>query len=120
MGLALRLLPIDCLHGSFGFSHNVLELGGLSWDLGAKIRDAARRLPDVHDVTSYLGGRIADGSSKGERCYGKLVDDAYGEPYRWLTARELLTFLEDHWPKHPVTAYVRALPSDGLIVLDWH
>lgn len=121
MGLDLRLLPIDFFRqGLFGYSHTVLTLGSLSWDLGADIREHSRRLPDGHDITGYLGGRITDGYHKGERCYGSLVDDAYGEPYRWLTAKELLPFLEEHWPKHPVTAYVRALPIDGLIVLDWH
>lgn len=120
MGLALDLWPIDRLQGSFGYSHTVLNLGGLTWDLGALIRESARRLPDGHDITAHLAGRIPEGHHKGESCYGKLVNDAYGEPYRWLTAKELLPFLEEHWPKHPATAYVRALPSDGLIVLDWH
>ncbi len=64
---------------------------------------------------------IRDGHAAGERCYGKLVADAYGEPYRWLTAKELLGCLVEHWPAgNPVTAYVRALPSEDLIVLDWH
>lgn len=121
MGLALRLFPIDHLsQGISGFSHTVLELGGLGWDLGAEIKERARRLPDGHDITAFLAAVIPDGEAKGERYYGKLVDDAYGEPYRWLTAKELLPFLAEHWPKHPVTAYVRALPSGGLIVLDWH
>ena len=121
MGLALRHFPIDHLsHGVFGYSHNILDLGGLDWDLGKQIQDRARRLPDGHDITTYLGGRIRDGHAEGERYYGKLDDDAYGEPYRWLTAKELLPFLDEHWSKHPVTAYVRAMPSDGLIVLDWH
>jgi hypothetical protein len=121
MGLALRLLPIDHLHqGSYGYSHNLLELGGMSWDLGAEIQKQGRRLPDGHNITSHLGAIIPDGYAKGERHYGKLNTDVYGEPYRWLTAKELLPFLDEHWPKHPVTAYVHALPSDGLIVLDWH
>lgn len=119
MGLALRLFPIDCLQGSFGYSHTVLELGGLSWDLGAEIREVARRLPDGHDLTALLASRIPDGPYEGEHRYGRLVDDAYGEPYRWLTAKELLPFLEEHWPKHPATAYVGAMRSDGLVVLDW-
>ena len=92
----------------------------MGWDLGARIKDCARPLPDGHNITVYVGGRIRDGYAKGERYYGKLVNDAYGESYRWLTAKELLPFLEEHWPKDPATAYVRAMPSDGLIVLDWH
>jgi hypothetical protein len=121
MGLALRLFPITRLdQGIFGYSHSVLELGGLTWDLGEEIRERARRLPDGHDITAYLAAVIPDGEAKGERYYGKLVDDSYGKPYCWLTAKELLPFLDEHWPKHPITAYVRALPSDNLIVLDWH
>jgi hypothetical protein len=121
MGLALRLFPIDYLsNGTWGYSHTVLELGGLSWDLGGEIREKARRLPDGHRITAYLAALIPDGYAKGERYYGKLDTDAYGEPYRWFTARELLVFLEEYWPKHPATAYVCAMPSDGLVVLDWH
>lgn len=120
MGLALRLLPVDKFHGNFGNAHTILELGGLSWDLGGTIRDLARLLPDGHDIASYLGKLIPDGECKGERSYGKLAADAYGDLYRWLTARELRPFLTEHWPTHPVTAYVSALPDDRLIVLDWH
>lgn len=120
MGLALYLLPVKDLHGSFGNTHTVLDLGGVDWDLGSLIRDSARRLPDGHDIQGHLGGRIKDGSQKDGRCYGRLVDDAYGEPYCWLTAKELMPVLQKHWPEHPATAYVRAMPSDNLIVLDWH
>jgi len=120
MGLALRLLPVDHFHGDFGYSHTILELKGLSWDLGSTIRERARLLPDGHDIASYLGKLIPDGECKGERSYGKLVTDVYGDLYRWLTARELRPFLTEHWPTHPVTAYVNALPDDRLIVLDWH
>jgi hypothetical protein len=119
--MRLRLFPIDCLiTQADGFSHTILNLGGLSWDLGAKIRESARRLPDDHHITTHLGSRIPDGKYQGERCYGTLTTDAYGEPYQWLTVRDLLIHLDEHWPKHPVTAYVRALPAGGLIVLDWH
>ena len=121
MGLALYLCPIDHLsQGLFGNAHTVLDLGGVSWDLGAEITERARQLPDGHDISGHLGGRIKDGYHQGGRCYGRFVDDAYGESYRWLTAKELLPFLEEHWPASPITAYVRALPSDNLIVLDWH
>jgi len=119
MGLALRLLPVDRFHEGFGISNSVLELGGLPWDLGSTIRDLARLLPDGHDISAYGAKLILDGECKGERCYGKLVNDVYGEPYRWLTAKELHPFLAEHWPKHPVRAYVLAMPDDRLIV-DWH
>jgi hypothetical protein len=121
MGLALRLFPIDRLWngGTEGFSHTVLELGSISWDLGEVLREKARRLPDGHDISALLAGIIPDGYARGERYYGKLNTDAYGEPYRWLTARELSIYLDEHWPKHPTTAYVRAMKPDDLVVLDW-
>lgn len=120
MGLALRLFPITHYNPPFGYSHTVLELGGLDWALGAEIQKCAWRLPDGHDITAHLAVRLKDGPAKGECIYGKLGEDSYGEPYRWLTSKELLPFLEEHWTEHPITAYVRAMPSDGLIVLDWH
>jgi hypothetical protein len=121
MGLSLYLCPIKHLNrGLFGNAHTVLDLGGLDWALGAQIKKCSRRLPDGHDIQGQLAARIKDGYHKGEPCYGRFVDDAYGEPYCWLTAKELLPFLEEHWTEHPITAYVRAMPSDGLIVLDWH
>ncbi len=121
MALSLYLCPIKHLsQGLFGSAHTLLDLGDLGWDLGAEIKQCSRWLPDGHDIQGHLAGRIKDGYHKGERCYGRFVEDAYGEPYGWLTARELLPFLEEHWTDHPATAYVRAMPSDGLIVLDWH
>lgn len=125
MGLALNLFPIDHLHynagphSCWGYSHTVLKIGDLSWDVGQTISAAAEQLPKHHDITAHLAGRIKDGTSKGERYYGKLDKDAYGEPYKWITAEALLAFLEEHWPKHPATAYVRALPADNMVVLDW-
>lgn len=121
MGLSLRLFPIDDLwRWDGGYSHTILNVDAVSWDDGRALSKIARRLPDGHDVTAHLGARIKEGPHAGEHCYGKLASDAYGEPYRWLTASELLPFLSKHLPKHPATAYVRALPSDNLIVLDWH
>jgi hypothetical protein len=86
MGLDLRLLPIDQLALPFGYSHTILNIGGLSWDLGGEIRECARRLPDGHDITAHFGSSIPDGPYKGERRYGKLVEDAYGEPCATTTA----------------------------------
>jgi len=125
VGLALNLFPVEHLtygpgpSSCWGYAHTVLRVGGLSWDLGQQIDDAAKLLPDRHSVSSHLGGRVQDGTHKGERCYGVLDKDSYGKPYKWITAEALLPFLDDHWPKHPATAYVRALPKDDLVVLDW-
>jgi hypothetical protein len=125
MGLALSLFPIEHLHygggpsSCWGYSHTVLNLGGLTWDLGQLIEAAAKFLPDHHNINTLTAGRIKDGTSKGERYYGVLDKDCYGSPYKWITAVVLLPFLVEHWPKHPVTAYVRTMPDDGMIVLDW-
>jgi len=85
-----------------------------------RLRAIARPLPEGHSITSYLGRRVPDGSSKDELTYGVLATDAYGERYTWVDARDLLPVLDRWWPGHPATAYVRALPSDRRVVLDWH
>jgi hypothetical protein len=120
MGLALRLFPVDMLQNNFGICGSLLELGGISWDLGATISKLARRLPDGHDITAHSVRRMTEGPHKGERCYGRFDTDAYGETYRWLTVHELRPLLIEHWPGHPVTEYISALVPDQLIVLDWH
>ena len=125
MGLALNLFPIEHLNygtgpsSCWGYSHTVLRLGDLSWDTGQLIAAAGKPLPDRHNISALLAGRVKDGTSQGERYYGVLDKDSYGEPYKWITAEALLPFLDDRWPKHPATAYVRALPKDALVVLDW-
>ena len=143
MGLDLRLLP--CEHWTerngrvWGFSHTILELGGMGegdYEAFEKmVKPHLVKLPDGHDVSSYLGKLIPDGYAKGERYYGTLrSEDSYGTPYEFVTARHLLPWVEEHFcydgnagsglPYGPyqtaIVAYIRALPPDTKIVLDWH
>lgn len=127
MGLDLRLIPIGQLkkHRSGNVNlvmsaKSLLDIGRVDWDLGRKMHEAATPLPKDHDIWGPSGAVIEEGDHEGERCYGKLVADAYGTAYHWMTAKKLLTFLKKHWPKHPVTAYVKALPPNYRVVLDWH
>ena len=120
MGLSLRLLPIDHLHGAMGFSHTVIPLGGVSWDFAPTIQALATAIPKGHDISAHEAVVIKEGAATGERRHGPLTTDSYGEPYTWIQSRHLLPILLEHWPKHPATAYVRALSPGHLIVLDWH
>ena len=139
MGLDLRLLP--CEHWSaldrrvWGFSHTILELGRVGHDayaaFEATVTPHLATMPAGHDVSSFVGARVVDGRHEGEHVYGTIRDkDAYGSPYQFVSARHLLPWLaehfkygghEDYGPYHAaIAAYVRALPPDTKIVLDWH
>jgi hypothetical protein len=138
MGIDLRLLP--CEHWSeengrvWGFSHTILDLGRVSYEAHDAFQVVVKphlvKLPEGHDVSSYLGDIIPDGYAEGERYYGTIRDkDAYGEPYAFVAARHLLPRLSEHFHyghrghgpyQASIVAYVRALPPDTKIVLDWH
>lgn len=126
MSLGLNLFPINHLHygdgphSCWGFSHSILTLGSLPWEVGQQINTLAKPLPDRHQITGYLGGRLAEGPSKGDRHYGLFDKDCYGETYKWIAVRDLRPLLAKYWPKHPATAYVVAMPDDDFVVLDWH
>lgn len=139
MGLDLRLLP--CEHWSeengrvWGISHTILELGRVGHDDYDSFQELVKshlvKMPDGHSISSYVGARVPEGYHKGERIYGTIKDtDAYGEPYKVIAARHLLPWLEEHFCydghrghgpyQTAIAAYVRALPPDTKIVLDWH
>jgi hypothetical protein len=143
MGIDLRLLP--CEHWTesngrvWGFSHTILELGRMGegdYEAFEKmVKPHVTKMPVGHDVSSYVGRVIPDGQAKGERYYGKLRDkDAYGTVYEVVTAQHLLPWVEAYFsydgndgsgmPYGPyqtaIAAYIRALPPDTKIVLDWH
>lgn len=121
MSIELRLLPVDRWpSGIEGTCHTVLN-APQDYRMFDEIRATVpERLPRIHNFTGHFGSIIEDGTHKGEHGYGKLVSDAYGEPYQWMPASELGPILHKHYPAHPVSAYVMAMPPDDMIVLDWH
>jgi len=139
MGLDLRLLPCESWHQVdgrlWGYSHTILDLGRLAeeaWEaFQTRVKPHLVALPADHSITSFVGARVPDGPYKDEHRYGQIRDkDAYGEPYEVVTAEHLLPWLEIHFRydghhgygpyQTAIVAYVRALPSDTKIVLDWH
>lgn len=138
MGIDLRLLPCEIWQERdgrlWGYSHTVLELGGICEDdwnaFQTTVKPHLAELPTGHDVASFLGARATDGRHEGEHVYGTFrATDSYGEPFKVVAARDLLPWLVEHFtydgerggPYHAaIVAYVRALPPDTKIVLDWH
>jgi hypothetical protein len=137
MGIDLRLLPCEYWREEngrvWGCSHTILDLGRVHRDVhdafDAMVKPHLVPLPEGHDVTSYVGAVVSEGYYKGERIYGALKDDAYGESYKAVAAKHLLPWLEKHFCydgerggpyQTSIAAYVRALPPDTKIVLDWH
>jgi len=138
MGLDLRLLPCEHWHVSdgrlWGHSHTILDLGGVSHDdylaFEKMVKPHLSKMPVGHDVTSYVGARVAEGYYQGEPIYGTIREkDSYGSPYEVVSPQHLLPWLEEHFRydghrggpyQTAIAAYVRALPPDTKIVLDWH
>lgn len=139
MGIDLRLLPCEfwkMREGRlWGYSHTILDLGRVSHEahdaFQTMVKPHLAPLPVDHDVTSFVGRLVPDGSCAGERLYGHFrATDAYGEAYKVVDTCHLLPWLEEHF-RHDgsngygpyqvaICAYLRALPRDTKIVLDWH
>jgi hypothetical protein len=141
VGVDLRLLPCEAWRVMadgrvWGYSHTILNLGRVSYAthdaFEALVRPHVARLPADHRVSSFVGAIAPDGRHEGERVYGTIRDkDAYGTPYEVVEARHLLPWLAEHFPhrdhygasdgfRAAIVAYVRALPPETKIVLDWH
>jgi len=137
MGIDLRLLPCEHWHDGklWGYSHTILDLGRIDVDAWNSFQELVKphlaKLPTGHDISSFVGASVTEGYHKGESTYGTIrAKDAYGEPYEVIAAKHLLPWIEAHFQydghlgKGPyqasIAAYVRALPPDTKIVLDWH
>jgi len=132
MGVDLRLFPVDFLSTEnvrmssgpaidkkWGYSHTILDVPRQQ-----SVWPAVQKLPATslagYDITGFLGQIIPDGKAEGEMYYGKYTTDPYGAIYKMVTAGNLGPVLRKHFPDHPTTAYVNAMPPDGLIILGWH
>lgn len=140
MGIDLRLLPCESWDDRnpnarlWGFSHSILELGGVckeAWDaFETMVKPHLMKLPTDHSVSSFVGDVVPEGHHKGEPMYGTIrAKDAYGAAYEYVTARHLLPWIEEHFRYNgdrggpyqaAIVAYVRVLPPDTKIILDWH
>jgi hypothetical protein len=139
MGIDLRLLPCEHWHEVdgklWGYSHTILELGSIweeAWHaFQTMVKPHLVRMPASHNVTSFVGARVDEGYYKGEGIYGTIRDkDAYGAPYEVVVAEHLLPWLAEHFKydggsgcgpyQTSIVAYVRGLPPNTKIVLDWY
>jgi len=127
MSKSLHLFPIDNLEviasseveRVSGYSHTVLNAPlGLPFDEIDALRP--KRLPRRHQIYGIVAGRISDGRHAGEHTDGRFTRDPWGDRYTWVRADELGEVLARSFPFHPVTAYIRALRADCMIVLGWH
>lgn len=123
MGLDLRLLPVehDDQEHEWGFSHSILEVGGVD----DHIHDACKRLPRVPlpmDFSTFVA-RGKDGNPT----YGNTQRTPYGDKLEAVRAADLANTLAPFAAALPTwfrlrgaVAYLRALPADTKIALYWH
>ena len=76
-----------------------------------------RDLP--RDYSSYVSTR-----RNGEHCYGRIRNDAYGEPLKRVYAERLKPLgkkiRKEDYESRAVWAYLCALPDDVEVILYWH
>jgi hypothetical protein len=94
-------------------------------DWGAERLDLAELLEALpsRDVPRGFSCRLAR-NEEGERAYGEVTEDDFGEPLKWVRAGDLAK-LAGHpqvtaAPRNRAAlAYVTALPTDWAVVLFW-
>ncbi len=121
MSVDLTLLPFDGDHGDLSFSHTVLPVYA-NYDLHAQI-NKLNQLEVPPTFTSYFGSNDKPSDYYyGERCYGKTIEDSYGQPVKYTTVKELLTIKDKYWTCRsvPVFAYLKCLKPATKVALFWH
>jgi len=126
MGRDLRLITVDVLNayrmsGSsatlHGISEATLELPRTSEEAYERIDMLpAEPIPSYVDVYSWIGKRVPSGPAKGSLMEGTLSRRGL----TWLRAKTLKPVLKKYFSERPATQYIRALPDDTMVILDWH
>jgi len=117
MGRDLYLLPIKET-GSFWLSHSVLEVERryVLFDEIGKIP----QFPIQIEFCSFVGGQTKQGNT----CYGDAREDPYGDPVKWVHAKDLVALAhmeESQSPfNRPIWAFLGQLPPEQKVALYWH
>lgn len=123
MGVDLRLLVVDGNLGHWGFAHTVLNLDR-DYDLHEAINAMNPQLRPAWKLSTWAGQIIPDGKYKGERTYGDVESDPYGDPLKYLTSQQVAEAFDRTNNLSPMNkayaACVKAMPKDTLIGLYWH
>lgn len=130
MGIDARLLVVDGNCGDWGFSHTVLSLDR-DYELWEEIKACEPQLRPGFSLHTFAGKRIDSGYYEGERVYGEIERDPYGDPIRFLTANHLGEAFAawgrksehpERLSKHNIAAgcFLQMLPEQTLVGLYWH
>lgn len=115
MGVDLSLLPFR-QSASMAFSHSIIEVSR-DYDL-YKLIESVGRVPAPDDFRAYVAPL-----PNGERGYGVVKEDCYGQSLRMVSAKELaaITLPKDTGCRaRAAWAYLKELPDDFYVVLFWH
>jgi hypothetical protein len=123
MGVDLALLPVEGLLSGLPCAFSVLELTRCRelWDA----INVVKNRPVGPTLRCYVATL-----ENGERGWGNLEEDAYGNEIRYAKAGELAKAIDgfnevarDHGSytsNAPAAAYLRELPKDAPVALYWH
>jgi hypothetical protein len=138
MGVDLKLLPMEYVSSNnvssnngkwWGYSNSALELrrGRNLWKW---LRDNLQvsHIPEGADFSSFVTGKVPDGSAEGETMYGTVGKTPYGDRATWVRAHDLAKVMSDYSvsatglraDNSPAIAYLNLLPEETMVILWWH
>lgn len=80
-----------------------------------------RALPLDHDSPTFGYSHTVLSLPTDYDAHARLVlKDAYGRPIQGVTAGAIVRAYGRKWTRHPAICYLRALPPDTRVMLDWH
>ena len=117
MGLDLYLLPFDCDSPDLCFSHTILNCERESF-LFIKISNLSDDIGVI--VPDYFTGFLSRKES-GDSCYGKIIEDPYGDPIKYVNANKLIDAWKTEYVKNEaILEYLKCLYGTTKIALYWH
>lgn len=116
MGVDLTFLPL--LNKDFWAAHTMLDV-----ERRSALWPAIEALKSI-DVPKPVSCFLAYGED-GEKRYGDIETDPYGDRLKWVTAGQLLTLadreeVQDNWKNRAAWAYMAQMHPDWQIILYWH
>jgi hypothetical protein len=119
MGLDLSLLPFDCDHEDFAFSHTMLDC-----DRDDELFDALQALPSLRVIPNFTSFRCRD--DDGDSHYGPTTVTPYGEPLTYVKTKDLLHHAalavrnKGYGKNKAIWAYLACLDPQTKVALFWH
>lgn len=119
MGVDLTILPVDYNIEGKRICHSQLQ-----FERRRELWDVIREKVVTRKIDKPISCFLAR-NTDGERCYGEIMEDPYGEVLEVTTFNEFVRILEHQGftglrRNIAIAAFIEAMPSMDEVVLYWH